>query len=593
MNAEPDSTDQNHYGDADSAWGALDLGEQTLAEPVAEAPAQTPQPRPMAAPQARPASPPKPRPVAAPQARPVAAPSYAPIRPASVQPAPVTQPAPQPVAQPVQQPAPQPVQQPAPQPVQQPAPVTQPAPAVQPVAQPSPPIPSRDAASLTSEWDTTLDSAWDDIDLGELGQDQLIEEDIDADLTSDLDEGPVEEDHAPHATRGGGMPEAPRASQVHTPATEWSPAVDPAVDPAAAPTRRSRLRRPEKPKSSGSKKQTSPQAAKRATKQAEYGGRSTGSKIFRWTLYPVLALVFLSGTKQILTADEAIDTEALASQTAEMLGRTQFPVGAAETFASRFTSEYLTYGQRGYEKRAARLATYAPRIVDEGWGWDGVGKQRVINGPFIGATTKPVDDHNATITVTAQVSSGAWLALAVPVYASDSGALVVSGAPAFVALPPLAVNPEPDTEAPSIDEEASAWLAEQVLPGYFEAWGKSDMTELDRYTTAEASVMARTGLGGALTFAELSRVEVAEGELTENADGDEVPVLGVPRDAVVEVSWAVDGAGWMRQAYNLVVIQAEDGRWFVQDIDGGVLSDGGDAPDDGDGSVVVLPEDGE
>ena len=358
------------------------------------------------------------------------------------------------------------------------------------------------------------------------------------------------------------------------------------ADDAETGRRRGRDRKPRsrttagKPTSKSRGRGTKTPATPRAKKQAEYAGPGTGAKVARGLWYAVLGVLLLGGLRNVVTAEEPVDTKAVASEAAALMGRTDFPIDAAEAFATRFTREYLTYNQRGYDQRMTRLAAYAPAVTEAGWGWDGAGKQTVIAGPYVGTETQPSDDNNAIITVLSQVDSGAWISLAVPVYASPSGALVVSGAPAFVALPPLAVNPDPESDVESFDEddELATLLAEQVLPGFFEAWGESDQTELDRYTTLDASVAARTGLAGALVYRGIEEVVVPTGK-TE-------------RVATVTVEWDAGRAGSYRQAYEVTIQQGPDGRWSVADINGGVLVEGDDPAEEGDGPVV-LPEDTE
>lgn len=291
----------------------------------------------------------------------------------------------------------------------------------------------------------------------------------------------------------------------------------------------------------------------------------------RGTVYSICGLLLLGGLKNVLVGDSVPDTETITNTVRANLGETGFPTKAAEGFAVRFASVYLNYDPATAEQRAQALEVYSPEAADGTWGWTGsTGRQKVITGPVVAAKPVMKDAHFATVTVAAQVESGAWVYLAVPVYAATSGALVVSGPPAFVAPPARAENPGQD---PITDEDGDlATVLADIMPGFFRAWAASNAVELARYTAKDATPAATSGLAGAAT---LDKV----GQITMPKDG------GNTRVGQVEVSWAIKGAGTYLQTYQVTVTKDASEKWSVKDITGGVVTESTSGASEG----VVTP----
>lgn len=350
----------------------------------------------------------------------------------------------------------------------------------------------------------------------------------------------------------------------------------PAVVTAPEPERRGR--RAPKPKQEHKRKK---QPTAREGKHTAYAGGRWKIKILRALFYTVMGVLLLGGLKNVVTNEEPVSTKDLAKQVQAELGLTGFPTETAEAFAVRFTTEYLTYDAESTDARQARLAIYSPAAAAGDWGWDGTGTQSVITGPYVSAPTKVDGKDFGTVTVSAQLSTGEWVALAVPLYASETGALVVAGPPAYVAQPALAVSP--GKEAPTdTDDELADVLAQDVMPGFFTAWAASDQVSLERYITSDATVAARTGLAGTVSFAAIGDVVFPVGKST--------------RTGTISVTWSTKKSGNFTQSYRVTVAQGADDRWSVKDITGGVIDSGvdsavtTDAEGTGDGPVQ-LPED--
>lgn len=572
--------------DDDSAFGALDdvdwettgFADEDLsgrpatpkkqAAPRPPAPAQQPAPAQPPAPQQPTTHAPAPQPPApqAPAPQQAAPPQYQPPAQAPTQQPPAQQPAPPQYQPPAPQapappqyqpPAQAPAQQaPAPQPVQTqyqpPAPPQQPAPLPPAQAYPIPaqalpaisvPAPDGDTYTKTpgTGYTPTTQTSIDDFDVPEYAR-----------------IGPTVPDEDDVFFDGGGF--------------ESAPIGDPVQNLPAAPATAKGKRSKQAPKPAGKERNVA-----RDRKKSQYGGGRMKIIVVRVLVFGIGGVLMAGGLKNVIAGNDAITPEQLATQVQIELGYTGFPTESAQTFAVRFVREYLTYSQSSSEGRTARLAVYSPDAAAGEWGWDGNGKQKIITGPYVSAPTKLDGKEYATVTVAAQLDSGRWVTLAVPIYAAKSGALAIAGAPAFITQPTLASSPgRPGTTSP--DDELASELTTDVLPGFFAAWASSDATELSRYVTADASISARTGLGAAYTFVSVNSVIVPQGETT--------------RDAVVQLTWGTETSGNYTQTYTVTVEQGTDKRWSVKDIAGGVFSEESSAAGDGseEGDLILTDE---
>lgn len=281
--------------------------------------------------------------------------------------------------------------------------------------------------------------------------------------------------------------------------------------------------------------------------------------LLRGMVYTLLGVLIAGGLRNLI-APRHTDVDTLTEQVREQLGETGFPTRSAEAFAIRFAREYLTYSEASKDTRDQTLALYAPDAAAGRFGFAPERDQAVISGPVVAGKPEMIDRNNAVITIAAQVTGGTWLYLAVPVYADESGAMVVSGPPAFVAPPAQADNPGLPGVGPS-DSELADTLIRDVLTGYFTAWARSDSTAVARYTTPDATPEATTGLGGAVTLARITSVKVSR-------DGGRI------REGIVELVWSAEKTGSYSQSYRITVTQADDGRWYVHDLKGGVVTPG-------------------
>ncbi len=291
---------------------------------------------------------------------------------------------------------------------------------------------------------------------------------------------------------------------------------------------------------------------------ATAGGRG-GVLALRALVWAVLGLLLLGGLKNVLTTEPDVSIPTLAAAVERASGTKGFPLDNGSAFAARFTATYLTYDPETIETREQALATYSPNATEGDWAVGVSKSQGIKTGPLV-VDAEISDEHNATITVGALLSAGGWVYLAVPVYAADANTLVVSGAPGFVAQPAQAIAPATEQDV-EYDTELGDQLLVDLFAGFFEAWGTSDAVALQRYTTEMPSGTAKSGLGGALRFREITQARVP-------ARG------GSERQAVVDVVWS-SPTGEYPQQYRVDISRDAEGRWSVQDVRGGVVAPDG------------------
>jgi hypothetical protein len=221
----------------------------------------------------------------------------------------------------------------------------------------------------------------------------------------------------------------------------------------------------------------------------------------------------------------------------------RYPSAAAEAFAARFTTDYLTYDATDPAGWAARTAAYG--LDDLSGGWDGQGTQTVTS--VVPAGVESTSSRSGVVTVAARTGSG-WLHLAVPVASTRTG-LALAARPVFVAAP--TAGKAPGTGSGEVDTAA----AEAVRP------------TLEAFLTAYAN-------GDQAVIAALSadRVDLPplEGDRFTLAAVDAVTVPktkpGQDRTALVSVRWADHTSGAaLGQTYQLGLTRSGE-RWLVTSL---------------------------
>ncbi|MFE7837964.1 conjugal transfer protein [Streptomyces sp. NPDC057474] len=263
---------------------------------------------------------------------------------------------------------------------------------------------------------------------------------------------------------------------------------------------------------------------------------------------------------------------------------TEFPTRQAATFAEQYAMLCMTYSPETASTRRDDLARYTSAGVDGECGWDGKGTNKAVSATWDGTaeTLSEYGDHGRYLGVQVRSEGDKLTTLTVPVYVKDLATgegMRVAGDVGQMPLPPRADVPSVDQDAEVVDDTLSDQLREQVLPGYFEAWGASDTTAMARFTTSDATQAATTGLSGELSDPTVSEVDAL---VPSNVQGTD-PYAYANGQAVqlrVVVAWTDPAGGAVNRSYRMTVVSTAQG-WFIKDVRGGVLdAEGGRADTD-------------
>ncbi|MFG2283742.1 conjugal transfer protein [Streptomyces asoensis] len=264
---------------------------------------------------------------------------------------------------------------------------------------------------------------------------------------------------------------------------------------------------------------------------------------------------------------------------------TDFPTQAAATFAEQYALLCMTFSPDTASARRANLARYASSGVDAECGWSGEGTSTAVSASWDGTSEKLAEygDHGRYLGVQVRTDDGSLTTLTVPVYVQNlttGEGMRVAGDVGQMPLPARADVPETDQDDEVADDSLGQQLQQQVLPGYFTAWGASDATAMTRFTTPDASPSATSGLAGRLTTPTVNDVVALVPKNVQDTDPYAYPV-GQAVEVRVVVDWGDPKGETVRRAYRMTVVNTAQG-WFIKDIRGGVLdSQGGRADREG------------
>ncbi|KUN10640.1 hypothetical protein AQI95_02100 [Streptomyces yokosukanensis] len=262
---------------------------------------------------------------------------------------------------------------------------------------------------------------------------------------------------------------------------------------------------------------------------------------------------------------------------------TDFPTQQAASFAEQYALVCMTFSPGKATERRKDLARYASAGVDPDCGWNGEGISTAVSATWDG-TAEELPEYGANgryIGVEVRTRNGELTTLTVPVYVKDlktGEGMRVAGDVGEMPMPARADAPEISKKDEVVDDTLSAQLQHQVLPGYFEAWGKSDSTAMARFTAPQATTFATSGLDGRLSAPKVDTVEALVPKSLQGTDsytykaGQTVEVRAV-------VEWSDGTSRTMRRAYRLTIVNTAQG-WFIQDIRGGMLDAQGGRADD-------------
>ncbi|WP_369201021.1 conjugal transfer protein [Streptomyces sp. PU-14G] len=237
--------------------------------------------------------------------------------------------------------------------------------------------------------------------------------------------------------------------------------------------------------------------------------------------------------------------------------KTVFPEGDAVMWAAPLVKAFATYDGDKSDKRLQALKPYAINGLDSQLGWNGQGKQAVLD-MVMGADVKVLSDNRAVVRSTVQIQDGSWRCVSVPVYAverGDSTAFGLSAAPVYTPCAGL-TTPPPPRKTLKNDEGLASMFQKELLAPFMAAWVQSDTDNLKRYLLPGTTSF---GLGGAYagegedTSPKIDTVVVPEPEKGESPDR---------RTVIFDVTLtSVDGEATQESQYQVQVAK-KDGQWY-------------------------------
>jgi hypothetical protein len=294
-----------------------------------------------------------------------------------------------------------------------------------------------------------------------------------------------------------------------------------------------------------------------AARPALIGGGSPGAG-GRWLLWPLRAVLWTAllviafrGITAIVFSWSAVPAAGTGPRTGG-----EFPVSLAEAYATEFGRVYLGFSPQNLGQREQALAAFVPASVsaaNPSLGWNGIGQLNLQSLQVAGITVR--DSQHAVVTLLALVS-GQLMELGVPVAATGSG-LVVSAEPAWLPAPPQA-SPPPGPRGS--DQVAQGQLMNE-LPAFFRAYASSDSAALNSFLVHGASV---TGLGGAVTFDQISALHVPPGGAIRQITVTVIWQISAPPGSVTAGNQGVTSK--LEMSYGVSVVDLQGGKWYVKGI---------------------------
>nr|AAS45801.1 SLV.18 [Streptomyces lavendulae] len=322
-------------------------------------------------------------------------------------------------------------------------------------------------------------------------------------------------------------------------------------------------------------KQRTPQESAPWVTVEERSGSAFARRLGRGTLWALVVLLVLVGTKSLLLPKKTA-APAAAPNTGQ--GTPAYPTAEAQVTASRFVRAYLSWDEKDPAARAAQLAAVLPEGADTSAGWSGKGRQEVlaVEPGSVTPTTqqqarvrvdvliRPAADTLApaqggqpapSASPTASPSGPAapsayWIGMDVPVVQA-AGRVIVSGQPGIVGVPAKGPRP-PELKGPETDSGFSQHTSDTVSR-FFKAYAAGGDTES---VTAPGTSLPPLPAGITLT-----------GVTSWTADKGS----GSDRSGTARVSWQIGGAQ-LEQTYRIRltrVASADAERWQVAGVTGG------------------------
>jgi hypothetical protein len=280
-----------------------------------------------------------------------------------------------------------------------------------------------------------------------------------------------------------------------------------------------------------------------------------GGRWLRWPLRAVLWTALLVIAFRGITAIVSSSSGGPAGGTGTGTGE-EFPVSLAEAYAAEFGRIYLGFSPQNLAEREQALAAFVPASVsaaNPSLGWNGIGQLNLQSLQVAGV--KVQDPQHAVVTLLA-LTGGQLMELGVPV-AATGGGLVVSAEPAWLPAPPR-ITPRP---APGGSDQVAQSQLMSELPAFFRAYASGDSAALNRFAVHGTSI---TGLGGAVTFDQISALHVPPGGTTRQIT---VTVIWQLSQAPGSVTAGTQGVtSNLEMTYGMSVVDLHGDKWYVKEI---------------------------
>lgn len=248
-----------------------------------------------------------------------------------------------------------------------------------------------------------------------------------------------------------------------------------------------------------------------------------------------MGVLILLGVRDIMRGSVAPRTQPAPSASAPQVDQ------AAEAFATRFATAYLTYDSAGPDDYRNAVSPYLADGLSPNVLWNGQGHESVSMALPVAYLPK-----GPVVIVAVQIDGHRWQYVAVPLI-HDGNTYAVAAKPALV--PPPARDRRP--QRPSYPEEDAA-LEQQLqanLSAFFQAYSGGGQTQLSYFTAPGANL---TGLQG-IRFDSLQGLRVFAGDQRQ-------------RMALADVRWKDSASGGsLTQTYALTLDQI-NGKWLVASI---------------------------
>ncbi|MFB0626834.1 hypothetical protein [Streptomyces sp. AB3(2024)] len=251
--------------------------------------------------------------------------------------------------------------------------------------------------------------------------------------------------------------------------------------------------------------------------------------------------------------------------------RADFPRGAALMWAAPLVKAFASYDPAQVEARSTVLRPYAINGLDGQLGWNGQGKQAVID-LVMSTDVQVIAADKGIVRGTVQIQDGSWRCVAVPLFVvqrSGSSAFGLTAAPVYVPCSGM-TTPAKAAASASNDAALAQTFKSDLLPPFMAAWIQSDSANLARYLLPGTTSF---GLGGAYTGSRGGgRPVIGEVYVPQAAAGQDASRRTLTFSVTLKST--ADAKAEQTSAYQVAIAQS-NGQWYFASDPTPVLEGGG------------------